>query len=225
MDITEYIGKKINKLTIIKELDYRKSRLWVLCHCECGNYKEIQFRSVKRSVTKSCGCDKNTIAIKRNDLEGKTFGTLTAIKIVGKTSRNCAIWECICKCGKITNISRSNLKRSKSCGCLKNPSGENSPFYKHDKTDEERFSPRSRTIPGYVTWRKSIFERDNYTCQKCKEKSGILNAHHIENYATNKDKRIDMNNAITLCKTCHKEFHKIYGNTSNNKEQLNKYLN
>ena len=41
----------------------------------------------------------------------------------------------------------------------------------------------------------------------------------------NEKLRTDVNNGITLCKTCHKEFHDIYGYTNNTKEQLDMYIN
>lgn len=52
--------------------------------------------------------------------------------------------------------------------------------------------------------RKKVFERDNFTCQKCKvqDKSArILEAHHINPlYANGED---ELNNLITLCSNCH----------------------
>ena len=60
----------------------------------------------------------------------------------------------------------------------------------------------------YKSWRKSIFERDNYTCQTCKAKSGKLEAHHkikfSDIYLTNPELLWDIGNGITLCKQCHR---------------------
>ena len=52
-----------------------------------------------------------------------------------------------------------------------------------------------------------------------------MNAYHIENYATNEELRLDIDNGITFCKNCHIEFHKIYGKINNNKQQLYEFLN
>jgi hypothetical protein len=55
--------------------------------------------------------------------------------------------------------------------------------------------------------REYVLFRDNHTCQHCKGRSGdkILNVHHIES------RKIGGNspgNLITLCKTCHNDYHK-----------------
>jgi len=82
-----------------------------------------------------------------------------------------------------------------------------------------------KSIP-YKKWRTEIFERDDYTCQKCKKRSGgiYLVVHHIINFSKDLDKRMSMKNGITLCKECHLEFHNRYGRAKNNLKQINKYL-
>lgn len=82
----------------------------------------------------------------------------------------------------------------------------------------------------YYQWRLKVFIRDDYTCQKCgvRGKKGnriVFNAHHIKYVSTiiqeYKIKTIeqaldceelwDINNGITFCEKCHKEYHKKYG--------------
>ena len=97
---------------------------------------------------------------------------------------------------------------------------ENNPAWKGGITETGQLF---RTRPEYLQWRMSVLERDNYTCQACKVIGGKLIAHHIENFAQNKSKRIDIKNGVVLCKECHKEFHKIYGRENNTKEQLEEF--
>ena len=77
---------------------------------------------------------------------------------------------------------------------------------------------------GYSEWRRQVYERDRYTCQCCGEKGGNLVAHHILNYSEHEELRTNVGNGITLCKTCHKEFHNTYGYKNNTKEQVNEFI-
>jgi 5-methylcytosine-specific restriction endonuclease McrA len=63
---------------------------------------------------------------------------------------------------------------------------------------------RTRNSIKYSLWRKSVFERDNYTCQMC-GKSGVkLHADHIKSFAFHEESRFDISNGRTLCVECHK---------------------
>ena len=94
---------------------------------------------------------------------------------------------------------------------------------------KEPINSRIRKSTDYKEWRCSVFERDKYTCAKCKKVGGKLHAHHILNFSTNEDLRFDINNGITLCKDCHDihikgSFHNVYGYFNNTKEQLYEFL-
>jgi len=80
-----------------------------------------------------------------------------------------------------------------------------------------------RTSTEFADWRKAVFERDNYVCQKTKERGGKLHPHHIQNFADYPELRFTVNNGITLSKKAHQEFHKIYGNKNNTMEQLKEF--
>ena len=58
----------------------------------------------------------------------------------------------------------------------------------------------------YKLWREAVFERDNYTCQKCglRGSEGYLTAHHIKSWISYPELRYEINNGITLCEDCHK---------------------
>jgi hypothetical protein len=77
--------------------------------------------------------------------------------------------------------------------------------YKGGITPENRVL---RTSAKYFYWRNLVFERDSFTCQKCFVKGGILNAHHIKEFAKYPNLRFELSNGLTLCKKCHIEEHK-----------------
>lgn len=57
----------------------------------------------------------------------------------------------------------------------------------------------------YKLWRKSVFERDNYTCIECNVRGGELNADHIKSYSQYPELRLTLENGRTLCRNCHKK--------------------
>jgi len=95
--------------------------------------------------------------------------------------------------------------------------GENGHNWKGGITSLNHFF---RNNVDYKLWRKAIFERDNFTCQACKKYGGDLKAHHINNFSDFPELRFAIDNGITLCKSCHQKFHKMFGQKNNTKEQL-----
>lgn len=75
-----------------------------------------------------------------------------------------------------------------------------------------------------ILWRKSVFVRDNFTCQKYSTKGGSLVAHHINNFADYPELRFAIDNGITFSEKAHKKFHKKYGRKNNTIEQLIDFL-
>ena len=65
-----------------------------------------------------------------------------------------------------------------------------------------------RQTSEYKRWRRSVFVRDSYTCRKCGQRGGDLEAHHISHFSVNEHTRFDVDNGLTLCVNCHKEVHK-----------------
>ena len=70
---------------------------------------------------------------------------------------------------------------------------------------------RERSSKDYAEWRKAVFERDCFKCQLCGQVGGGLQAHHIQHWSTNVNKRYQVQNGVTLCKKCHMELHKKGG--------------
>jgi len=66
---------------------------------------------------------------------------------------------------------------------------------------------RIRVSMEYRSWRSKVYKRDNYTCQFCGAYGTELNAHHIEEFSKNENRRFDVDNGITLCVPCHHAVH------------------
>lgn len=95
--------------------------------------------------------------------------------------------------------------------------GENSPRWKGGTSE---LSKRIKNSFKYKKWREAIFQRDNWTCQKCGKRGGtILHPHHKRSFASileeNNIKTFEdalsrqalwnINDGITLCRNCHKK--------------------
>lgn len=76
----------------------------------------------------------------------------------------------------------------------------------------------------FKNWCHQVFERDDYICQKCGQKGGELNPHHIKNFSKYLELRFKLNNGITFCRSCHYKFHGKYGFNDNNTSQINEFL-
>lgn len=120
-------------------------------------------------------------------------------------------------------IREENKSYCADCSLKLFRTGENHYLWNQNITKEEREFGR-RTIPGYIEFLKSVLARDNYTCQCCGEHNCKLDVHHLDGYDWCKEKRCDITNGVTLCKTCHKNFHSIYGRGKNTKKQYEKWI-
>lgn len=61
--------------------------------------------------------------------------------------------------------------------------------------------------PRYYPWRRAVLKRDEYACRMC----GLVNrgnhAHHIKSWNDAPELRYEVENAITLCISCHVRHH------------------
>ncbi len=74
-------------------------------------------------------------------------------------------------------------------------------------------SNKDRRNADYKKWRLSVFERDDFVCQKCGYFNGCgvsrkdLNAHHIVRWIDSIELRYEVDNGMTLCAECHIKEH------------------
>jgi len=143
---------------------------------------------------------------------------------------------------KLSKETRKKMSESKK--------GNKNPFYRKKHSEETRnkwrllrrgkqskekhpnwkggITPVNNAIRGsleYKLWSNSVFNRDCNHCQKCKEKRiSKLVSHHILNFSNYVNLRFARDNGITLCRECHKLFHKTYGKKNNNRQQIVEFI-
>ena len=104
--------------------------------------------------------------------------------------------------------------------CLKHAptvfrSGEKNPLYNPNKEHDD-----VRGTPEYAITKLSVHERDKYTCVSCGKKIYDPVFHHLYSVNTHKELACKIDNGVTLCKKCHKNFHNIYGYGNNTPMQF-----
>lgn len=215
---------------------YKNNETKLLIKCKCGEnfLKGIHSFKKGQKQCKNCGRKNGNEKHKKRvivkcDYCGKnierTIGKMVYekyfcdLKCKGK-------WKSLQMKGNKINEGRfltDDIKKKISKANKGRLSGSNNPNYNPEMTDEER--ERGRKILGYQEFIKEVYKRDNYTCQKCGDnKGGNLVAHHLNGYDTFKEQRTDVNNGVTLCNVCHKEFHSLYGYGNNTKEQYEEWI-
>jgi len=91
---------------------------------------------------------------------------------------------------------------SPEANAKKGRKGENHPQYKKDRSQVK--SKRSRY--ENTVWTRSVFEKDDFTCQDCGQRGGKLQADHIKPYCIcSEDEKWNLENGRTLCVACHKK--------------------
>lgn len=123
-------GETFGFLTVVKQVRKPKdATIFWECKCKCGNFAVVSGCHLKSGHTKSCGKCKLTKGEHPwnfVDLTGKTFGYLTVKEFSRISSRGEAMWNCVCKCGKMKDVTSYSLTQGTiwQCGCKTRSSGE-----------------------------------------------------------------------------------------------------
>lgn len=113
------IGQRFGDLEVIGPAERRGTSVYWLCECICKNTKFIAYKSLKCGRSISCGCSK----VKGVSI-GERFYKFTIIggpELRSYGGSAYSQWKCICDCGKIKWLRRSEIQNRtyKSCGCIK----------------------------------------------------------------------------------------------------------
>jgi len=228
-------GMRFGHLLVLSRSRNARGRTMWNVICDCGVHISVRSDSLKSGNTKSCGCEKIRKAANQGasnvfSLVGLRFGRLAVLRrdVDGKhASPRKAYWLCQCDCGNQTVVVGSSLTcgTTRSCGCYKSDITRER-MTNHALTEEERLLGHNRSlIVGHVEWRRSVYERDHYTCCVCGDsRGGNLVAHHKDGWEWCKERRLDEDNGVTACEDCHKEFHHAYGWGGNTEKQWRKFV-
>jgi hypothetical protein len=217
-DVKQYFESQNCKLL---ESEYINSHTKMKYLCSCNNTSHIRFGDFIRGV-RCIGCQGNVrwnIELINEKFRERGLELLSNHYIPGEKLKY------VCKNGHEAQINIHDFLSGRECiyCTIVNRSGENSPNWNPNLTDEER--EKNRKYPEYKSWRLAVYQRDSYTCQCCGDNKGHnLNAHHLNSHDWAIDQRLDLDNAVTLCDLCHTDFHNLYGYGDNTKEQYEEYI-
>lgn len=116
--------------------------------------------------------------------------------------------------GKVLSEETKRKIAEKQIG-VPRPYGKPPIFYGEDhwnwKGGIDTENRRLRQSEQYKVWRFSVYKRDKYTCQECNNHctSKDIVAHHKLEWAQYPDERFNVENGITLCRSCHFRIHKL----------------
>lgn len=116
---TEYIAKNYRPIYSTLKRHLRKSWKEII---ELTNLKMVNGVLVDLTNNVTFPTNGKTIYTKRDDdLTGKKFGKLTALRKLPVKKYKSDVWLCRCDCGNETKVVKTNLIRgtTRSCGCLR----------------------------------------------------------------------------------------------------------
>lgn len=212
---------------------YRKKKCeasrsdWKFCSRSCCTIYKNKERILKPDYVFGCVCCGKQMH-KTNKHKGRSSTNSSGLKIYATNSRFCSKQCTTLYINKYENPAKTVIARTKiSEFCKKRGtkhlntvgahekqrlsiSGKNHWNWQGGKTSSIRKLRNSLEIKA---WRKSVFERDDYTCQLCGIRGTYLEADHIKPFATYPELRLDVDNGRTLCRPCHKTTDTFGGRT------------
>jgi hypothetical protein len=219
-------GQVFGKLTV-KSIDPAsvKAKIHWFCRCECGKEVRVAAGNLTSGHTTSCGC--NRLRSKLKNRVGERNGRLVIEAYVGPGKHKESRWSARCDCGNVIQVTSAqwNGKVTVSCGCyrveLKRRTGFNNPIYRLDRTTIK--AKRDRETYNYNTWKRVVKQRAQSKCEICNSSEGLV-SHHLYSYTAYPELRADPENGMCLCKSCHNQFHSVYGRGNNTKMQMVEFI-
>ena len=214
INYSEYIGKKINYLTVLS-LHKEGKKYYFICRCDCGRKHKRSAHRVVHGLTKTCGSLKCRQQLPshinhRIDLTGRKFGRLTVIKVShlekGKSRKGYNVgrlfWLCQCECGNTHATPASDLLTggTTSCGCFREDNLHK--FLVEGSTLKNvlvslGYRKDGRKI-GVTILKWNWLNIDRYKwCASCKFQ-GINESYYFDSYEQALEKRLELQKKIFL---------------------------
>lgn len=133
-------------------------------------------------------------------------------------------------CGKNVEKIPYLIKRSKSIYCSNECrskahsdkiAGKSNPNYNPLLAETDRL--KRMQVLGYAKFKNDVKRRDGNMCVICHSHEDLI-VHHLNSYHWDKENRLNVDNATTLCNSCHREFHTKFGYINNTKQQFKTYF-
>jgi len=222
----KFCSRKCNGLWKSKNLKGENSHLWKprnkqICKV-CGNKFYSNPSRIKAGKGKFCSHKCYWKWLTKNSKKGNECKFWKG----GKIERTCEI------CKNIFYVDKNVVKKGKGLFCSTKCMGEwHSQTQKGEHSCHWRggitsITTKIRTSKKYNDWRKTVFKRDKWICNKCGYKGHDIIAHHkrrfnkMINYLKKKMPLINLydiamlypplwnvSNGVTLCYKCHKKTH------------------
>lgn len=122
-------GERVGKWLVTSLAAPISGRPAYTCKCDCGTIKVVRRDTLRRGVSRSCGCVRKqpeftaASAAARKErmsgLEGCEFGRLTVVSVATPDSRGQTRYDCKCRCGNTKVVRAHELRAGSamSCGC------------------------------------------------------------------------------------------------------------
>ena len=96
-------------------------------------------------------------------------------------------------------------------------------FVKAQVSKQDKEILKNRYSPNIRVWKRLCLERDNEECQVCSSDID-LRIHHLNSFTRFPKLQFNLDNGVTMCEDCHREFHSIYGIRKFTEEDYYKFM-
>ena len=204
MKFVDLTGQKFNKLYVLKKADNKKSRIFWLCRCDCGNTRTLPGNHLKNGHTKSCGCLRPNKSIKKTCKNCRTLFLIKENRLKENKGRGTFCCD---------NCYKQYQKTSGYRDGERNPAFKSGFYTKRARQEKKWKQNQGKHNKACRDYKGEFIKKNDYAfCEVCKSninKAKRFEVHHIY-YASRFPKHKELHNfknLVHLCRECHDGFH------------------